>query len=146
MYLDHRTDESKVVDAPTYAGIQQLLLTPYAAISAALSKGDSIFMPGVEALPRKVKDEYHNFVRNRIETRRGDLEKPQDDINALLFQIQQEMALAAIDPTPRDNHNEKLFEVKVKMVKLLSDSETREMQRTQRFMESLTLPLDEKIR
>lgn len=136
-YIGRTQDPYKIVDAPTYEAIAEYLLTPYAAVSSMLAAGDSRFMETASRVSRATKDEYHARVRSALEARRDALSKPQDDVNALLLEIKDGMAQAAIDPTPADRFNKKLFETRQRLVKMLQESRQREWDRTQKFLASV---------
>lgn len=136
-YLRGVSDPYKIVEAPTYDAISEYLLTPYAAVSSLLALGDSKFIESAASVPRHVKDEYHTRVRAALEARKDTLSKHQDDVSALLVQIKEGLASAAVDPTPGDRFNELMYETKARLVKMLQDSRQREWDRTKRFLESV---------
>jgi hypothetical protein len=127
----------EIVESPTYEAIAGFLLTPYAAISSTLALGDSKFIESAASVPRQVKDEYHARVRAALELRKEALAKPHDDINAMLIQIKESLTRAAVDPTPADRFNERLFETKARLAKVLYDSRQREWDRTKKFLEAV---------
>lgn len=124
---------------PSYAAIAKHLATPYEAISATLDAGDSQYMPSNSKIPRDIKDAYHRYLRAFIEANKDTLSRPLSDVNALVFQIKGEMALAAVDPTPGDNFNERNHEIEIRLRSVISDSRSREMDRTLKVMSGLEL-------
>lgn len=136
-YLNGLSDPYGILEAPTYEAISAYLLTPYKAVSLTLALGDSKFIPSAASVTRAVKDEYHARVRAALEARKDALSKPQDDVNALLVHVKESLAAAAIDPTPTDRFNERLYETKRRLVELLQASRQREWDRTKSFLESV---------
>ena len=138
-YLHGLSNPYNIVESPTHEAIAAYLLTPYAAVSSALTLGDSKFIDSAASVPRQVKDEYHARVRAALKLHRKILENPQDDASALLIQIKESLANANVDPTPEDRFNERLYETKARLVKILQDSRQKEWDRTNKFLESLSL-------
>lgn len=138
-YVMGAVNAHTLVSTPSRKAIENYLLTPYDAISVTLAAGDSQFMPSNSRIPREVKDAYHLHLRAIIEARKDSLSRRLDDVNALLFQINSEMASTAIDTTPADNFNERQYETVSRLVKILNASRSREMARTSDVMESLEL-------
>jgi hypothetical protein len=133
-------DPYKIVESPSRDEIRKFLLTPYAAVSAALASGDSKFIEAASKVPKDIKDEYHRHVRNVIESRKESLSAPIDDINALFVRIQEQMAEASATSTPNERFNARKFETTNRLVSLLYESRRRESKRTQELLKSFLPP------
>lgn len=137
-YIARMPNAYELVKSPSYELVRDYLLTPYAAVSSTLAQGDSKYIESASKVPRAVKDEYHRRVLTVIESHKAELSKPQDDVNALLLQIEQQMRDAAVDPTPDDHYNELKYETTSRLAKVLHESRDREWKRTRELLESLT--------